>query len=181
MGRSSPATALVVLILAINAGSVAASYALLPAKVASHFNAAGLPDAWESRDVYLSGMALVCLGVPLFLLAIFWSVCWLPDSMVNVPNREYWLSPERQPQTARLMFEFGQWFAVLQGLFFLLLHWLVVAANRQAPVQLSWLVWPALVVYLMLVSVWLWQLLCAFRLPIEWRPAALSSGAKAES
>jgi uncharacterized membrane protein len=165
MGRSSLATALVVLVLAINAGSVAASYTLLPAKVASHFNAAGLPDAWESRDVYLVAMALVCLGVPLFLLAVFWGVRWLPVTMINVPNRDYWLSPERQPQTARRLFDFGQWFVVFEGLFFLLLHWLVVIANRQAPVQLSWLVWPALVVYLMLVIGWLWGLVRAFRLP----------------
>ena len=54
---------------------------------------------------------------------------------------------------------------LLQTLFFLVLHWLVVAANRQVPVQLSMAVWAVLGGYLVLVAAWLWFMWRRFRVP----------------
>jgi Protein of unknown function (DUF1648) len=145
--------------------SLAAAATLLPAQVASHFNAAGQPDAWTSRTNHMVMMGFVGLGLPLIMASIFWVVRFLPAAVVNLPHREYWLAPARRPQTAAILLELGLWFVALQNLFFLVIHWLVVAANRQAPVQLSWVVWPALIVYLLLVGGWLWCLWRRFQLP----------------
>lgn len=145
--------------------SLVVSYALLPLNVASHFNAAGQPDAWTSRAAHVLVMALVGLGLPLLLLTVFWGVRYLPVAIVNLPHREYWLAPERRRQTSTTVLELGLWFVILQNLFFLMIHWLVVVANRQAQVQLSWGVWPVLAVYLLAVGGWLWLLWRRFRLP----------------
>jgi uncharacterized membrane protein len=151
--------------LCLMAGSLAASYPLLPLQVASHFNAVGQPDAWTSRANHLLLMSIVGLGLPLLMAGVFWSVRYLPVAIINLPNREYWLAPQRRDESSRAILELGLWFGVLQNLLFLIIHWLVVAANRQAPVQLSASVWGALVIYLLLVGGWLWLLWRRFRLP----------------
>lgn len=77
----------------------AAFYVLLPDLVPSHFNAAGRPDAWSAKDsfigVYLAATALC--GV------IFGGMgavtARLPVSLINLPNKNYWLSDERKSET----------------------------------------------------------------------------------
>jgi uncharacterized membrane protein len=74
-------------------------YPRLPAQVAQHFGAFGQPDAWGSKMQFLimhvvtiSFMAAMILGSGLGMTKI-------PNSMINVPNKDYWLAPERREQT----------------------------------------------------------------------------------
>ena len=73
----------------------------LPETVASHFNAAGQPDGWMSRGVLLGFLA----GLSLFYLAAFFGVAAVvrrtPAAVVSLPNKEYWLAPERAAATRR--------------------------------------------------------------------------------
>lgn len=176
-GRVLPAL-LVATCLSAMLTSLVWSYYLLPGQVAVHFNAAGQPDRWASRGSHLALMGLTGIALPLLLLLVFWGVRYLPLSVVNIPHRDYWLAPQRRVQTIEHIFQLGLWFTCLEGLFFLVLHWLVVAANRQLPVQLSWLAWLVLATYLMLLVgwiVWFWRM---FRLPPQVIGEALSSGAQ---
>ncbi len=165
MSRKSMVVMLVAGCLVMMVISLAWSYFLLPGEVAIHFNAAGQPDRRASRDWHVALMGLIGLALPLLLLLVFWSIRYLPAGIVNIPHREYWLAPQRRSETADRIFELGLWFALLEGLFFLVIHWLVVAANRQVQVHLSWLVWPVLVVYLLLVIGWIAWMWRQFRLP----------------
>lgn len=71
-----------------------------PARVASHFGAGGLPDAWLSRGQFVTVFAvlggLFLLVVP--VIGLF--AGRLPASVVNVPNRDYWLAPQNRPDLA---------------------------------------------------------------------------------
>jgi uncharacterized membrane protein len=73
--------------------------AQLPANVASHFNGAGVPNGWMSRQVFL----LFNDGLVAFLAVVFLIMgqilYWAPDSIVNLPHKEYWLAPERWAET----------------------------------------------------------------------------------
>jgi uncharacterized membrane protein len=133
-----PRTALVTLLLlfGILAASVVATYRTLPDLVASHFSAGGRPDAWMSRPANaaftLGGAALVaalCAG-PLYLTRL------LPDSTINIPNRAYWLAPDRRDEAHCRMLAFGLWLAALSVGLFIGLHLLTVRANRLQPVHL---------------------------------------------
>ena len=74
---------------------------LLPARVATHFDSAGLPNGWMERDVHLMfSVGLVAFLSALFLLARF-SITRLPPSRLNIPNKAYWLAPERRDETVR--------------------------------------------------------------------------------
>jgi uncharacterized membrane protein len=70
----------------------------LPDKVASHFGADGRADAFQSRDSFM----ILSLGMLLAMLAIFVALPSLlrrlPPRMLNVPNREYWLTDERKDE-----------------------------------------------------------------------------------
>ncbi len=52
---------------AIFFGCMAASAAVLPERLASHFNAAGDADGWMSRSAYLRIMSAVALSLPLLM------------------------------------------------------------------------------------------------------------------
>ena len=123
---------------------MAATYARLPARVASHFGANGVANGWTSRDSYVWFMVGIVTLVSVTLLAAFGSVRYLPSALVNIPRRDYWLAPERRDETARTLMRSGLLMVGLTSLFFLAMHLLVVAANEAPPPRLSpdagWLV-----------------------------------------
>jgi uncharacterized membrane protein len=86
---------------------------LLPARVATHFDAAGTPNGWMSRSG-LGTFDLVFLGCLLaFVIGMAFLVRVLPTSLINVPNRNYWFAPERRRQSHHKMFVHMLWLACL--------------------------------------------------------------------
>jgi uncharacterized membrane protein len=127
---------------------MAATYARLPERVASHFGANGVANGWMSREGYVWFMVGVVTFVSLTMLAAFGSVRFLPSGIVNIPRRDYWLAPEHRDETARTLLHYGLLLVGLNSLFFLALHLLVAAANEAQPPKLSNDVWWLLVAFL---------------------------------
>ncbi|HEX7111345.1 MAG TPA: hypothetical protein VF216_02795 [Mizugakiibacter sp.] len=114
----------------------------MPAVVASHFGASGRADAFVPREGYLRFMTALVLLLPVL-------VVYLPNWLlarvgfaVNLPNRQYWMAPERRGDTLAYLrgnsFRLGY---LLVGLL-AYVHWLVVRANAAVPPVLDarWLV-----------------------------------------
>ena len=80
-----------------------------------------------SATVTLCGLQI---GMPLFLVAVTWLASRLPDSMMNIPNREYWLHPDRRFATLQWMNRMMAWIAVLTSLFMIGIGHLAFMANR---------------------------------------------------
>jgi hypothetical protein len=135
----------------------------LPPRVASHFNGAGVPDGWMSRPAYVATMAAVVVGLALLQVGIFYSIRYFPSSVINLPHREYWLAPERRTETMEVMFRAGIWLAIFISVFMLVIHLLVVDANRSQPVRLSSFVWLLLAIFLVAVLFWTIALIQRFR------------------
>lgn len=74
----------------------------LPDRVASHFNAAGKADGFLSKGSYMAMMLGLNFGVSIFMGGLAWAIKFMPASMINVPHKEYWLSPSRRPYTDKL-------------------------------------------------------------------------------
>jgi uncharacterized membrane protein len=127
---------------------MAATYARLPERMASHFDANGAPNGWMSRDDYVWFMVGVGTLVSFTMLAAFGSVRYLPSALVNIPRRDYWLAPERLDETARTLVRYGLLMAGLISLFFLAIHLMIGAANESQPVRLSNDVWWLLAAFL---------------------------------
>jgi uncharacterized membrane protein len=156
---------LVVSAIAFSAMDIGYHYDRLPPQMASHFDARGRPDDWSTKQQFV-GMAIATLAVvtvaltPLTLLAYF-----APKSLINLPNKEYWLAPERETETRRAIAQWGIWFtAATLWLLALVFHEAMAANLRQPPQMKS--IWCMLGGYLLLVLVMVIQLIARF-----WRKA----------
>jgi uncharacterized membrane protein len=141
-----------------------ASLAILPEHVAVHFGLGGAPDGWASSQV----STLMMLGMhTLLFVGLSLSpnrLAKVPSKWISLPNRDYWLAPERRAQTmerlSRSMWHFGT--ALFLFMFFIGL--LTIRANLSDPVRLderSLLI--ALGVFLAYTAFWTVALLRAFR------------------
>ena len=135
-GRPSPWLGFLLLFGALGA-LLLATAGRLPARVASHFDGEGRADGWTSRTAYL----VTAAAVPLALGALFASLPLifrkLPARHINLPHRDYWLSPERKSATIATL---GRWMAApacMLVVFFAELHLATLFANQMEPPRLS--------------------------------------------
>jgi len=82
--------------------------------VASHFNAAGVPNAWQPKSFFAMTLGLLYLLFTLLWLSIPQLLRAVPVSLVNLPNREYWLAPERREHTAHAIGDQLAWLGAIQ-------------------------------------------------------------------
>lgn len=112
------------------------SYSQLPDPVASHFGADGQADGWLSRRGYF----ILVAGLPLFLGGLFWLIArqgvHFPRA-INIPRRDYWLTPERRACTSDLLLCWLLWLGTLLTGFIGGTHELTVQANQVQPPQLA--------------------------------------------
>ncbi len=137
----------------------------LPERVASHFGFSGEANGWMGRSVYLVFMAFFGMIFPMIAPLVGLLVGRLPMSVINLPNKEYWLAPERREGTTAFLVSQLLRLAVLELGLVIVLHQLVVDANRQQPPRMSSMVWAVLAVFLVFLAGWIWSLVRHFRLP----------------
>jgi hypothetical protein len=82
-------------LLALVAIQIAWYWPRLPLVIASHFDVAGRPNGWMSREAFVG----VYVGVVVLLTVVFSAIRVVPPSLWNLPNKEYWLAPERRAAT----------------------------------------------------------------------------------
>ena len=142
------------------------SASLLPERVAIHFAWGGAANGWASR----LDSVLLTLGLDTLLFLTFWlSPAWLrrtPINWVNLPNRAYWLSPERREATIARFSERLWAFGTALFLFLLAVGLLTLEANRSDPVRLDEpLFLVALAFFLAYTLYWAVALARDFRMP----------------
>jgi uncharacterized membrane protein len=143
-------------------------YSYIPARMAIHFNASGAADGWGYKQqffifygVMVGVMSLLFWGLPLIIRLV-------PASMINLPNKEYWLAPERKELTlARLsdqmLFTGCMALLLMDGILFL-----VIKANLSAvPVFPAAWMWGLVVVFIAANIVWTINLIRSFRRPMK--------------
>ena len=126
---------LLLAILAAAAAFIWLSGDALPPVVASHFVAGGAANGFMPRSAYLGMMLAVAVGLPLAQALVFGLIRLVPDRFINLPQRDYWLAPERRQQTLDYLGDQGNRFAMLLCGFLCFVHWLVLRANAQQPPQ----------------------------------------------
>jgi serine/threonine-protein kinase len=85
-------------------------YAQLPEVMTSHFNARGAPNGWQTKSAFFSVLigvsflaAVVGFGIPRIITL-------LPPEFINLPNKRYWLAPERRAETMDFLNSYFAWF-----------------------------------------------------------------------
>jgi uncharacterized membrane protein len=102
----------------------------LPPKVATHFNLEGEADSWMPKGPATIMMIALQLGLPLFLVGITALTSRLPTSLINLPNREYWLHPSRCQQSLAYVRAVISWLAVAVAIHVMAINHLSFLANR---------------------------------------------------
>ena len=134
---------------------VSATASQMPERVAMHFGLTGHADGWASRHGAAAFFIGMGWGVAV-LFVVFGSVMkWMPNWTFNLPNRDYWLAPERRAETIEIISRQLTWLASVMVLFFYGLYGLTILANRATPAQLPMnLFLCLLVMFLLFIGVW---------------------------
>ena len=90
----------------------------LPDQMASHFDSLGNRNGWMTRPQFFAMyLVFIALAAALGLLPPIFIAIASP-SVINLPNKEYWLAPERRADTLAFFAKQFSWF----GCVFLLLE-----------------------------------------------------------
>ena len=122
-------TIILAILLLVFIGQTVYFYPQLPETIASHFDAGGQANGFMSKFGFIV-FEVILLSI---LLAIFLSAAKLltkmPDSMINLPNKDFWLAPERRERTLAVFGDFFAWLSVALTAMFIAVNYLVLNAN----------------------------------------------------
>src|SRR5438105_15016429 len=76
-------------------------YSKLPDVVASQFNRRGMANGWQTKPAFFTVFvgvsvlaAVIGFGIPRIISA-------MPQQLINLPNKQYWLAPDRLAERKR--------------------------------------------------------------------------------
>ena len=140
--------AVLFLLAAVAAAQMVHYYPLLPESIAVHFGSSGEPNGWSDKTEFVmtygaSELFIVLLGVASGLL-----LRKTPPGLVNIPNRDYWLSPERRHETVAFLSNQVVWIEAITLAFLIAIAQLVFKENLgDAPPRLSGDFWYVLAAF----------------------------------
>jgi uncharacterized membrane protein len=83
-------------------------YSQLPAVVASHFDVHGAANGWQTKEAFFVVFAGVTILAAILVFVLPALIAIVPRQFVNLPNKDYWLSPERVATSHQFL---STWFA----------------------------------------------------------------------
>jgi uncharacterized membrane protein len=146
-------------------------YSQLPGVVASHFDARGAANGWQTKSAFFGlfvGVsvlaALIGFGVPRIIAV-------LPARLINLPNKAYWLAPEHLAETLEFLNTYFAWFGCAVFLIMILAFDYALQSNLhpENPPDVSRM-WYLLAGFLAFVVIWIIRMFTRFGRP----PAGIS-------
>jgi uncharacterized membrane protein len=104
-------------------------YPQLPEYMASHFDGSGQANGWSSKAFFFGLQAFVLVVVTACFAILPAAIEGLPPRLVNLPNKDYWLAPERRAATMASISSALTWFGCAVLAFLLAVTWLVIRVN----------------------------------------------------
>lgn len=124
---------------------------ILPDRIASHFNLMMQPDKWSAKNtVMFFNLALILFFALLFHF-LSWLIYKMPESFINLPDKSYWLAPERKKHTLNSLAAFFIWMGNVTIVFLIVTFNLVYQANS-SPDQKTHNFWLALFLFLFTIG-----------------------------
>jgi uncharacterized membrane protein len=135
----------------------------LPEVAASHFGGDGAANGFMPRASYVKLMLLFVVALPLVIVFVPSISLNSPKSGIRLPNKEYWLAPERRDETVEFLRQHMARFGSMLVLFLCYIHWLVVRANAAKPPGMSspWAI-SGIVLFVFCALMWLRVLMQRF-------------------
>ncbi len=127
-------------------------YYRMPEEIASHFNASGSADGWMNKSTYFLTYYLIMLSIAVMFYVINLFLNRIPEKMINLPNKKYWLDPARKEESINSIKNFIYWFGTLTITYILLVFREVYIANMNRTFDLGNTMWIYLIILLAAVT-----------------------------
>ena len=118
-----------VLLVLYAAVHFSSAYSQLPDVVGSHFNGRGAINGWQTKQAFFEMLVIVSALVALTGFAVPKLIALLPAQLINLPNKSYWLAPERAAETMAFFETTFAWFACALFLFNILVFDYAIQIN----------------------------------------------------
>lgn len=160
----SLARAILYLLIGVFLAHIVFYYPNLPENIASHFNGLGEPNGFMSKQnfVVFEGVILLIIIFEFTLLPPI--IKKMPNSWINLPNKDYWLSAERREATFGTIRSYFEWFSVALLSLFIAVNHLVFQANLTRQNLSGTAMWLILGAFLAFTIGWLIKFIRQFRM-----------------
>ncbi len=111
-------------------------YSSLPDRLASHFSASGIPNGWMTKSQFLITYALMMLPALLIEFWVPYRMASKSEAQLRLPNKEYWLAPERRVATFAYFEGFFSWYGCALLFVEVFAMSLAMRANYDSPPRL---------------------------------------------
>lgn len=146
---------LILLLIALAILQVTHYSPLLPERVASHFDGAGQADGWSSKSEFLITNLVLVAGIGLLFLGIAALLDKVPNAWINLPNKDYWLAPDRRAATLDVIQRQMEWLGAATVVLLLGITQLTIEANLTGRPALGEVFWVLFGGYMLFMAVWL--------------------------
>jgi uncharacterized membrane protein len=109
----------------------------LPGRLASHFGASGMPNGWMTKPQFFLSYALLFLPALFVEFLVGRKVANQQIDKLRLPNKEYWLAPERRAETFAYFESFFAWYGCAVLLVEVLAMGLAMHANFDTSPRLA--------------------------------------------
>jgi uncharacterized membrane protein len=137
----------------------------LPERMASHFDAQGVANGFQSRAGFLGTCAGFELGLFILFAALPTLMHALPSQLINLPHRDHWLQPDRKVQSLARAAGLLDWFLMATLALMAATFELTLRANQQRTGLDSRAMWLLLAADLAFTVSWIVRLVRAFPRP----------------
>jgi len=104
---------------------------LLPDKLATHFDFSGHPNGWMSQDGFFCFYAALLFTIIGIFTIMGLVMHKLPDRLINLPHKKYWLAPERRVNSIRSLQKMLHVTGAVVCVYIVILMQSVIVANLQ--------------------------------------------------
>ena len=116
-------------------------YTYLPDRMATHFGADGFPNGWMLKSDFVWTFAGLLLFVEVATTGIGVFLHLIPTGLINLPNRDYWLSPERRATSLSYIRNYSNWMGAATGALMIAMGHAVYRANIGDDIRLGSQAW----------------------------------------
>jgi uncharacterized membrane protein len=156
--------AVLILVAAAGVAQLFYYYPRLPDTMASHFDGSGRPNGFQTRDAFFGFCAAVLFVTAGLFGGLGVLFRKLPSKWFNLPNRDYWLAPERREETIEILSSQMEWFGAASLALYLYVMQMVFATNQTTEPSLdSGSMFVVIGLYLLFSAIWTARFITRFR------------------
>lgn len=112
-------------------------YTQLPDEVAVHFDIHVEPDNWSSKGAAIASYILIVVLMSALFAGLGPLLRKSDPKYINIPNKNYWLAPERRAESIQAMIDMMVWIGIATNVMLIGVFHLMFEANMRTPVGMS--------------------------------------------